>query len=229
MIKLVISRWVAYQLTRNMGPSSLIWKPVPFFLLGIGLWNFALNGFGKDSDNKEPAHHGLPKLDVNKIFEVKSFDGFNRNFETKTLELQAVELPSFTEKLKELPLAEWQSAKPDLYLKTLDLEKFESKQVDEKWSSKAPILLNESPLQKLESSREIQKEPLTSPSVETKELDPSRNINGAELRELLNHGGTVGPVKVGRDIESVTGKAPLKKETKEKPEKPSQPKSGPVP
>ncbi len=172
----------------------------------------------------------LPKLDPSKTFETKSFGGFDRTFKTKSLEVQAVRLPTYSGDLKSLPFTEWQTPAKDFYTKSLSFPDFEAKSASEKWSQQIS-LKGEPALRKADSHLDGKQADLPSSSLEKKDLESPKNIGGEELKQLINRGaqgtgaqGTtveVIPVKIGRGL----GKTQQDEKAKETPETKSLPKS----
>jgi len=146
---------------------------------------------------------GLPKVDYSKTFSVESFPRFNRDFETKSLEMKAVSLPTYFGNLKPLPLTEWQSWKADIYPKTMGLHDFEVKKDVGQWSHLPELSGEDSNLLQKRSSSEGKIAKTTSSPIETPDISPARNIGGEELKNLINRGNEVGEIVVGRGFGSL--------------------------
>lgn len=141
---------------------------------------------------------GLPKVDYSKTFAVESFPGFNRDFETKSLEMKAVSLPTYFENLKPLPLTEWQSWKADIYPKTIGLHDFEIKKDVTQWSHLPEWSGKDSNLLQKKSSSEEKIAKTPSSPIETPDISPARTIGGEELKNLINRGNEVEEIVMGR-------------------------------
>ena len=220
LVKKVLSFWTKHRLFKRECLSVLIF---------VGAYSTII--YADESTTVRGDSSQLPKVDYSKTVEIKSFGGFNRAFETKSLEVQEVHLPTYSGDLKSLPLVEWQAPKKDFYTKSLtlpDLEiKFETKNASEKWSQQIS-LKGEPVLRKADSYFDGKQADLPSSPIEKKDLETPRNITGEELKQLINQGtrGTaveVAPVKMGHEF----GKTQQNEKAKEIPETKSLPKSEP--
>ncbi len=168
-------------------------------------------------------HSGLPLVDYSKQFDVKFFGGFNKAFQTKSLDMKTINnLPAYSGNLKSLSLTEWQFPRSDFYPKEITLRKFEIKKAAEKWSRQLILKTNPS----LRKDSELnERETEVPPMIENKEVEPAPTIGGEHLRRLLKQGGELGHVEIGRGFNKIS----LGGEAKELPEKSSPSKLAPSP
>ncbi len=212
------------------------WKCL--FLLFLGIVFSAITVFAETRTVRAPPSEMpggdalAPEIDHSKTVEMKAFDmdnlgGPGGGFQTKELEMKAADLPTYPGNLKMLPLTEWQSPKSDFYSKSINLRDFEIKKAVERWSQHSDqFQQNEgSSLPQKNYDPYSREADVPASPVEKKEVDPAPNLSGEKLKQLINQGGELGPVQVGRGF----GATQLGPQLKETPETKSPPKSGTSP
>jgi len=148
----------------------------------------------------------LPIIDPKKVYEVKTFRDSNKEFETRTLEMDAAKLPDYHGNWKTLPMKGWSSPKSDIYPRSLVPRDFAAKKAREKWSRQAPMdHLAALPADEVDlDSRQVE----SKPNVKTEDLPTPPDIAPEELKLLINRGiikrgREAGKVQLGRGFGAV--------------------------
>jgi hypothetical protein len=167
----------------------------------------------------------LPKIDPNKTVEMKSFDGYNKEFKCPSVDLQAARLPTYEGKLDAIPLTEFKISKPDFYPKTVPTQEFEIK-TSPSVKSNAASIRTETPVTNTNSVMGTRQAKVPTDSVEAKEAPTPPAIAEDELKDLINQGVSAGRVRVGRGSTSKelkpTPETPLVRVKREKKSPPSE-------
>ena len=126
-----------------------------------------------------------------------TFNGFNRTFEAKSLEMKAAQLPEYHGNLKDFQVHEWKNSQPDWQSRTFTSRDFVIRQsVDECWHDleiRGEFRVPESRLGLSSQS------PMDSrPSVPTGNLPSQPGLTGEELKKVINRGSEAGRVTLGR-------------------------------
>ncbi len=175
------------------------WVLISVFLT-IGL----ISLHAKDSKIYRGDASQLPEIDSSKNFEIKTFGGADKEFETHELELKAARLPFYSGNLKSLSTPEWSSSRPDLYPQAINLRDFEIKKSSDEWyrqssaDRKEPAVSDES-----ESILATRSAATEKPEIKPPNISLPADIENEELRLLINLGLELGKVRLGRGFGAV--------------------------
>lgn len=165
----------------------------------LGLWLATTAAAQSRTYHADPSK--LPKIDPNKTFDVKSFDGMNKEFKCDSLEFQAAKLPDYRGKFDTIPLTEFQVPKADFYPKAVPTKQFEGKL--ETAVEPTPAAINAAtPVAGTNSVMGTRQASVRSEPVEPKTLPPPPDLADEELKDLINQGTTAGRVRVGKGFQS---------------------------
>lgn len=143
----------------------------------------------------------LPPIDGTKMFDFKSFQGFNREFKVDDVEMKTAHLPAYSGKFRDLPLTQWQSSKSDFYARDLPQRDFRvNSAVDE--ALREFSLKDNASVASLGNVVESREARLPSENVEGRQLDAPKSIQNEDLKQVINKGSFTGKVKVGRGFDA---------------------------
>ncbi len=148
-------------------------------------------------------------------YDVKSLDGYSKEFKTSSIEMKAATLPEYGGNLKSVPLTEWQSSKADFYTKSLSLHDFEIKQALDKWSQPA-MFSTETAVSMKNSSMDGRPSEDSSKTFDKKDLPPPYAVKNEDLQNLINYGSEAPAIKVGNRFSSTEIKGTPKKDAGKK-------------
>lgn len=163
---------------------------------------------------EEKTYHGdtsgLPLPDFSKKYETHEFTGAQREISTRTIEFREAVLPKYGGHLESLSFSKWENQRPDVYGKTLELRRFDSKTAA---FGDKPTLFQNSTESAKQSGSDGKMAPYGSNAMEMRQkLDTPRTIAPEDLKDAINHGGSPEGIRVGHGTQSrKIGGAPTEK------------------